>query len=152
MSGPRKPQYQPMYQQPPEEDPRTTALLRQQYAAPTDEAYWNGLESRILASVRTAPARLTVVVQERLGWWSGFGEFRGTDLRAAGLVAATVALLAAGATFVREQADDARARDMATRAAVEATMPLQIDEGTLSRARPHLAPDAPERYLNPLDY
>ena len=41
MSGPRKPQHPPMHQQPPEEDPRTTALLRQQYAAPTDEAYWN---------------------------------------------------------------------------------------------------------------
>jgi hypothetical protein len=46
----------------------------------------------------------------------------------------------------------AAARERATRAAVEATLPLPMDDATLTEARIHLAPDAPERYLNPLDY
>lgn len=132
-------------------DPHLTALLQAQYAAPSGDDYWPRLEERIMASIR-APQRLTLAVQERLAWWSGFAELRGADLRAAGLVAATLALLAAGATFVRDQAADAHAREMAARAAVESTLPLPIDESTLTRARSHLPPDAPERYLNPLDY
>ena len=132
-------------------DPQLTALLRAQYAAPADDGYWPQLEDRIMASIR-APQRLTLAVQERLAWWSGFAELRGADLRAAGLIAATLALLVAGATFVRNQAADAHAREMAARAAVESTLPLPIDEATLTRARTHLPPDAPERYLNPLDY
>ena len=132
-------------------DPQITAVLRTHYAAPQDDTYWPTLEDRIMASIRV-PQRLTLAVQERLAWWSGFAELRGTDLRAAGLVAATLALLAAGATFVRNQAADAHAREMAARAAVESTLPLPIDEVTLTRARTHLPPDAPERYLNPLDY
>lgn len=136
----------------PEADPRVTDLLRSHYAAPAGDEYWQGLEQRIMASVRTAPARLTLAVQERRVWWSGFAEFRGADLRTAGLMAATLALLAAGAAFVRDQAADASARELAARAAVEAAMPLPIDEATLTRGRTHLAPDAPERYLNPLDY
>ena len=147
MSAPRKPT--PRL---PEADPVVTELLRTTYAPPGDAAYWPRLEDRIMASVRSGPARLSLVVQEQVSWWSGFSEFRWTDLRAAGLVAATLALLAAGATFVREQADDARARELATRAAIEATLPLPIDDAMLTRARRHLPPDAPERYLNPLDY
>jgi len=132
-------------------DPQITALLRAQYAAPQDDAYWPKLEERIMASVRV-PQRLTMAVQERLSWWSGFAELRGAEVRAAGLIAATLAMLAAGATFVRNQAADAHARELAARAAVEATLPLPIDDATLTRARIHLPPDAPERYLNPLDY
>jgi len=147
MSAPRKPTLRPN-----EADPVVTELLRSSYAPPGGEGYWAGLEDRIMASVRLGPARLSLVVQERVSWWSGFGEFRWADLRAAGLVAATLALLAAGASFVREQADDAHARELATRAAIEATLPLPIDDAMLSRAPRHLAPDAPERYLNPLDY
>lgn len=135
----------------PEADPQITALLRTEYAAPQEAEYWPTLEDRIMASIR-APQRLTLAVQERLTWWSGFGELRSSELRAAGLVAATLALLAAGATFVRNQAADAHARELAARAAVESTLPLPIDESTLTRGRVHLPPDAPERYLNPLDY
>jgi uncharacterized membrane protein len=67
------------------------------------------------------------------------------------LALATLALLAAGATFVRDQPVDAHARELAARAAVESAMPLPLD-ATLTRARVHLPADAPERYLNPLDY
>ena len=147
MSVPRKPAARAS-----EADPEVTELLRTVHAPPGGEGYWASLEDRIMASVRSGPARLSLVVQEQVSWWSGFGEFRWADLRAAGLVAATLALLAAGASFVREQADDAHARELATRAAIEATLPLPIDEAMLSRAPRHLAPDAPERYLNPLDY
>ncbi len=132
----------------PDADPTTTALLVERYAAPADDTYWQGMEQRIMQ-------RLTTAMQEtvlRPSWWSGFAEFRPADWRKAGLIAATLALLATGISFVRDQAASARARDLAARAAVERIMPLPIDEATLSRARPHLAPDAPERYLNPLDY
>lgn len=132
----------------PEADPTTTALLREQYAAPGDDAYWQGMESRIMQ--RLASAMHETVL--RPSWWSGFADMRPADWRTAGLIAATLALLATGATFVRDQAVNARARDLAARAAIESTLPLPIDGSTLSKGRRHLAPDSPERYLNPLDY
>ncbi|MCA0375151.1 MAG: hypothetical protein LCH84_05750 [Gemmatimonadetes bacterium] len=129
-------------------DPEVTRLLQAHYAPPVDAAYWSGLEQRMLQRLSTAMQETVL----RPSWWSGFAELRPADWRTAGLVAATLALLAAGATFVRDRAADAHARDIAARAAVEAAMPLPIDDATLSRARPHLPADAPERYLNPLDY
>lgn len=129
-------------------DPQVTMLLREHYAAPSEQQYWDGMEQRMLQRL-SAAMHETVL---RPSWWAGFAELRPADWRTAGLVAATLALLAAGATFVRDQAADARARELAARAAIEAAMPLPIDEATLSRARPHLPADAPERYLNPLDY
>jgi hypothetical protein len=131
----------------PDADPQVTMLLREHYAAPS-ERYWEGLEQRMLQRLSTAMHETVL----RPSWWAGFAELRPADWRTAGLVAATLALLAAGATFVRDQAADAHARELAARAAVESAMPLPIDEATLSRARPHLPADAPERYLNPLDY
>jgi|APMI01.1.fsa_nt_gi hypothetical protein len=132
----------------PEADPRTTAMLREHYAMPQDDAYWQGMEQRLMQRLSTAMQETVL----RPSWWSGFAEFRPADWRTAGLIAATLALLATGVSFVRDQAATARARDLASRAAVESTLPLPIDDNTMSRARPRLAPDAPERYLNPLDY
>jgi len=127
----------------PDADPRVTDLLRSHYAAPQDETYWNGLEERVLMHINVL----------RPSWWSGFGEFRNADIRTAGLIAATIALLVAGATFVREAELDANARAMAQRAAVESALPLPLDDATLtSRMRSRLPEDAPERYLHPLDY
>ena len=83
-------------------------------------------------------------------WWSGFSGCARPISGAAGLIAATLALLAAGATFVRDQAANARARELAAREVVESTQPL--DDVMLTRVRPHLPADAPERYLHPLDY
>ena len=69
------------------------------------------------------------------------------------LIAATIALVVAGATFVREAELAASARAMAQRAAVESALPLPLDDATLtSRVRVRLPEDAPERYLHPLDY
>ncbi len=127
----------------PDADPRVTDLLRSHYAAPQDETYWNGLEERVLMHINVL----------RPSWWSGFGEFRTADIRNVGLIAATIALLVAGATLVREAELDANARAMAQRAALESAMPLPLDDATLtSRVRVSLPEDAPERYLHPLDY
>lgn len=131
-------------------DPRVTAALTAHYAAPAGDAYWNGLEQSIMQ--RLAVATSGMVRELRPSWWTGFSELRGRDWRAVASLAATIALIAAGASFVRGQAASAKARELAARAAVETAMPLPIDGTTLSGGRRQLSPDAPERYLNPLDY
>lgn len=131
-------------------DPQVTATLSAHYAAPRSEAYWEGMEQSIMQRISLATSG--VVRELRPSWWSGFAEFRSADIRAVGVIAATLALLAAGATFVRDQQDSAHARELAARAAVETAMPLPLEGTTLTGARRHLSPDAPERYLNPLDY
>lgn len=129
-------------------DPQVTAMLRTYYAAPQHDAYWASNEQRIMQSLSE---RLQARVLElRPSWWSGFSEIRTADLRTAGLIAATLALLATGATFVRDQAANAQARELAAREVVESTQPLE--DAMLTRVRPHLPADAPERYLHPLDY
>lgn len=131
-----------------EADPQVSAFLRSHYAAPQDEAFWIRQERRIIAAL---PKQLGRVAREiRPAWWTGVAELRAADFRAAGLVAATLALLAAGAAFVRSQTADTRARELAARAIVESTQPL--DDIMLTRVRPNLPADAPERYLHPLDY
>lgn len=131
-------------------DPRVTAALAARYAPPAGEQYWDGLEQSIMQ--RIAFATSGVVRELRPSWWSGFAELRSRDWRAVASVAATIALVAAGAAFVRGQAANAKARELAARAAVETAMPLPIDGTTLTGGRRLLSPDAPERYLNPLDY
>lgn len=136
--------------QSPGADPRVTDALRAHYAAPQDDAYWQQMESRLMQRIT---ASITGAVKElKPAWWSGFGEFRRADWQKTGLIAATISLMAAGATFVSERREVAQARDNAARAAVEAAMPLPIDDATLSRRdRRTLSPDAPERYLDLLD-
>jgi len=130
-------------------DPQVTAALSAHYAAPAGDKYWDGLEQSIMQ--RIAVATSGVVRELRPSWWSGFAELRGRDWRAVASVAATIALVVAGAAFVRGQAASAKARELAARAAVETAMPLPIDGTTLTGGRRHLPADAPERYLNPLD-
>ncbi|WP_396215377.1 hypothetical protein [Gemmatimonas sp.] len=131
-------------------DPQVTASLSTHYAAPRGEAYWEGLEQNIMQRISAATSG--VVRELRPSWWSGFAELRGADVRAMGMIAATLALLAAGATFVSDKQANATARELAARAAVESAMPLPIEGTTLTGGRRHLSPDSPERYLNPLDY
>ncbi len=131
-----------------ETDPALTHLLHTAYSAPTSDAYWAGLEQRVMARIKeSAP----------LAWWTVFSEWR-----TAGLVAATFALLLAGAAMVRERADDTApqtaigdtygpAYDPAFEASVEAL--LAGDAVTFSAGtRRRLPEDAPERYLNPLGW
>lgn len=63
--------------------------LRKLYAAPESDAYWRGLEARILA-------RLSVAASHGLGWWDELDRW----MRPA-LVAAGVVLLAASIAMVR---------------------------------------------------
>ncbi len=134
----------------PDADPQVTDLLRSHYAAPQDETYWNGLEERVMLGVTRGIVRIHEL---RPAWWSGFGEFRTADIRNVGLIAATIGLLVAGATYVRTAELDATSRALAQRAAVESALPLPLEDATLtSRVRLRLPDDAPERYLHPLDY
>lgn len=118
-------------------DPDVTALLRAAYAAPRDDSYWQGLEQRVMARLSDSPV---------VAWWSVLSEWR-----TAGAIAATLALLLAGATLVREISQEQTRREMVARSAAESGIPL--DDATFSfgrRSRP--APDSPERYLDPFDY
>ncbi len=129
-------------------DPALTNLLRTAYTAPPGDTYWAGLEQRVMARIKeSAP----------LAWWTVFSEWR-----TAGLIAATFALLLAGAAMVRDRAGDhapqtaigdsyGPAYEPAYEAAVEAL--LAGDAVTFSAgSRRRLPEDAPERYLNPLGW
>lgn len=118
-------------------DPDVTARLRAAYAAPVDDGYWQGLEQRIMARLNESPV---------VAWWSVLSEWR-----TAGAIAATLALLLAGATVVREVTLQRTTRETVARAAIESGVP--IDDATFSfGARIRLPADAPERYLDPFDY
>jgi hypothetical protein len=118
-------------------DPDVTARLRAAYAAPRDDTYWQGLEQRIMSRINESPV---------VAWWSVLAEWR-----TAGAVAATIALLLAGATLVREVRLERAMRESVARAAIESGVP--IDDATVSfGARIRLPADAPERYLDPFDY
>jgi hypothetical protein len=73
-------------------DGHVTPALRDLYQPPADEAYWNGLEARILARAGfvdgTAP----------LAWWQVLGSWSRV-----GLVAAGLAALVAGAAMLSER-------------------------------------------------
>lgn len=119
-------------------DPALTALLRAAYAAPRDEGYWHGLEQRVMSRLHESPV---------VAWWSVLSEWR-----TAGAIAATVALLLAGATVVRDITQPRETtRENVARTIIETGMP--VEDATFSfGGRNRLAPDAPERYLDPFDY
>jgi anti-sigma-K factor RskA len=118
--------------------PAVSALLRSAYAAPTDAAYWAGLEQRVLARLRESGP---------ITWWAVFSEWR-----SAGLVAAAAALLITGAAIVHEQRVIAETRELAAGAALF-TVFDSTSEGVGIALRPSSvsAPrgrlDVPERYL-----
>jgi hypothetical protein len=118
-------------------DPDVTALLRAAYAAPREEGYWMGLEQRVMSRLNESPV---------VAWWSVLSEWR-----TAGAIAATIALLLAGATVVREVTIDQTTRETVARAAIESGVP--VEDATFSfGGRVRLPADAPERYLDPFDY
>ena len=71
-------------------DEAVTDALRREYAAPTGDLYWRGLEARILS-------RLADASTQTLAWWDELDRW----MRPA-LVAAAVVLLAAGVSLVRQ--------------------------------------------------
>jgi anti-sigma-K factor RskA len=80
-----------------EADPLVTALLRDEYAAPRDGAYWSALTRSVVARAQTAQhAAMAMGAAPRVApWWSGFGEWR-----QAGMVAAVAALMAYAYTVI----------------------------------------------------
>jgi hypothetical protein len=117
-------------------DPELTSLLRAAYTAPDDDSYWQQLEQRVMSRISESPV---------VAWWAVLSEWR-----TAGMIAATIALLLAGATVLRHGAPE-NTTDFAARAAVETGTPM--DEATFSfGGRRRLPADAPERYLDPFDY
>ena len=96
----------------------------------------------------------TLQAAPTLSWWSVFSEWR-----TAALVAATMALLLAGAALVRERSLDPSTSPMANSTAADSTYDLALkrvldgDAVTFtSIPRRRLPDDSPERYLNPLDW
>jgi anti-sigma-K factor RskA len=121
------------------DDASVTTLLRQTYAAPADAAYWANLEQRVMTRLRESGP---------IAWWAVFSEWR-----SAGMVAAAIALIIAGAAVIREQQQIASMRDVAAGEAVSAvpespsdeiTIPVSPKAADTARARKGL----PERYLD----
>jgi hypothetical protein len=81
-------------------DARITAMLRDVYAPPAEGAYWDGLQSRILAYVREHEAAAAIPVN----WWSDLASWAGPGLAAAALLFA-----AAGVMWSRQKDEDLRA-------------------------------------------
>ena len=127
------------------DDLAITSLLRNVYSAPTSGSYWAGLEQRVMARVKEV---------QPLAWWTVFSEWR-----TAALVAATMALLLAGAAMVRQRSLDPSKTPIANGVSSDTTYDLALKrvldgDGVTFTSIPRrkLPDDAPERYLNPLDW
>lgn len=72
-----------------ESDDELTRTLRDLYAAPADEAYWSGLEARILARVASGtPVGVADLGRTSAEWWVFFGDWVRAGVAAAAIVAA----------------------------------------------------------------
>jgi hypothetical protein len=84
-----------------EGDARITEMLRGAYAPPAEGAYWDALESRIMAHIAEhRPA----VVRIPVNWWSDLAGWA-----APGLAAAALLFAAAGAMIARQSEDEVAA-------------------------------------------
>lgn len=72
-------------------DDEVTRGLRELYAAPADDAYWNELEAKVMARI----TRLD------LGWWAELGQWARPAL-----VAAVLLIVAASLAMVHARQDD----------------------------------------------
>ena len=73
-------------------DPELTNALRELYATPVDEGYWDHLEARIIAYVASNQG------DDTESWWSALA-----DMSRPGLVAAAGLILAAGVALVHSR-------------------------------------------------
>jgi hypothetical protein len=81
-----------------EGDAKLTGLLREVYAPPAEGAYWDGLETRIMA--RIAHHRDAIIP---VNWWSDLAGWT-----APGMAAAALLFVAAGMLWSRQNADELR--------------------------------------------
>ena len=97
-------------------DAELTPALRDVYRAPADEAYWDGLEARILARVGVEGGAAPAAWWQVMGGWSRLG-----------LVAAGLAALLAGAAAIREREADLQDQyEMVLEANPELGTPMMI--------------------------
>ena len=75
-------------------DPELTNALRELYAAPADEAYWDALENRIIAYVAAGSSH----AEDTESWWAYLA-----DMARPGMAAAAALILAAGALLVHSR-------------------------------------------------
>ena len=98
-------------------DPVVTQLLRDAHAPPATPGYWDGLEARIMARVRSARDGATALPRMAMApaieWWQVMNEWAGAGAWAAGVAA----VLAAAGLFLSR----AEVRRVAYAAVLEAT-------------------------------
>ena len=81
-----------------EGDAKITEALRGIYAPPAEGAYWDTLETRIMANIRAHRQALIPV-----NWWSDLATWAGP-----GLAAAALLFIVAGAVLARQKDEDMR--------------------------------------------
>jgi hypothetical protein len=82
-----------------EADANLTEILRDAYAAPSEQAYWDALESRIMSYI--AEHRPTSAIP--VNWWSDLASWA-----APGMAAAALLFVAAGVLWSRQNDEDLR--------------------------------------------
>jgi hypothetical protein len=98
-------------------DADITKALREIYAAPKKESYWNELESRIMSYIRTHREAVIPV-----NWWSDLASWAGP-----GLAAAALLFVAAGLLWSKQADEDLRV----SYEAVTDTLALEALSGAL---------------------
>jgi len=83
-----------------EGDAEITEMLRDAYAAPAKDAYWDALEGRTMAYIA---AHHPAVVRIPVNWWSDLAGWA-----APGLAAAALVFAAAGALLARQNDEELR--------------------------------------------
>ena len=81
-----------------EGDAKITEALRDIYAPPAEGAYWDTLETRIMANIRAHRQAIIPV-----NWWSDLATWAGP-----GLAAAALLFIFAGAMLARQKDEDMR--------------------------------------------
>ena len=81
-----------------EGDAKITAMLRDVYAPPAEGAYWDGLETRIMAYIKAHD-----VASIPVNWWSDLASWAGP-----GLAAAALLFVAAGLMWSRQKDEELR--------------------------------------------
>jgi hypothetical protein len=82
-----------------EGDAKITEMLRDVYAPPAGGAYWDALETRIMAYIKEHEAVVAIPVN----WWSDLASWAGP-----GLAAAALLFVAAGVMWSRQKDEDLR--------------------------------------------
>jgi hypothetical protein len=86
-----------------EGDAKITEMLREVYAPPAGGAYWDSLETRIMAYIKAQEA-----VSIPVNWWSDLASWAGP-----GLAAAALLFVAAGLLWSQQKDEDMRTTYMA---------------------------------------